>query len=194
MAAADNEFMRKPGLVAIGLLACGIMLLTACSPALNWRTVQLQDAPLQILLPCKPQTQTRAVELGLGTVQMSMVGCEADGRLFAVTHFLLTDPTRAGEAMAYWQKAVLAQLPAQGAPEAAPLKADMQWIPKQALSLPQSGHLAFAGIGPQGQHVMGDGLWFAQMEGSSARLYHAVIYGNKDPKVVEMFFPGVKLQ
>ena len=194
MAAADNGSMRTPRLFATAMLACCITLLAACSPALNWRTVQVQDAPLQIMLPCKPQTQTRAVELGLGTVQMSMVGCEADGRLFAVTHFLLTDPVRAGEAMAYWQKAVLAQLPAQGASEAEQLKTDMQWIPKQALSLPQSRHLAFAGTSPQGQHVMGDGLWFAQMEGPSARLYHAVIYGNKDPKVAEMFFPGIKLQ
>ena len=186
--------MNIKGLAAIAILASSTTLLTGCSPSSNWRTVQLEGAPVQILLPCKPQTQTRPVALGADAVQMSMVGCEAEGSTFAVMHFLLADPTRAGEVLGYWQKATLAQARVEDAGDPRSVVTDARWVPKQALNLPQSRHIVFSGVSSQGQKLMGDGLWFARMEGSSARLFHVVIYGNTDPKVAEMFFPNLKLQ
>ena len=194
MDAADNACMNIMGLAALAILGSSITLLTGCSPALNWRTVQLDNAPLQLALPCKPQAQTRPVALESGSVQMSMVGCEADGRTFAVMHFLLTDPTRAGEVLGHWQKAALAQARVDEAADTRSVVTDTQWIPKEALNLPQAQHIVFRGTSSQGHKLMGDGLWFARMEGASARLFHVVIYGNTDPKVVEMFFPSLKLQ
>ncbi len=195
-AATDNVCMRVSGFTTVVICACSL-LLAACSPSMNWRTVQLESAPLQIALPCKPQTQTRPVAMGAGSVQMSMVTCEVEGTTFAAMHFLLTDPTQAGEVLGYWQKAALKQLHGtgeQGAPEARRLKTDVLWIPKEALNLPQSQHIVFKGKNSQGRELVGEGLWFARMEGSSARLYHVVTYGNTDPKVTEMFFPSLKLQ
>ena len=186
--------MNMTGLAAIAVLGSSITLLTACSPALNWRTVQLDSVPLQIALPCKPQTQTRAVPMESGTVQMSMVGCEAGGSTFAVMHFLLADPTRAGEVLGYWQKATMAQAKVDTATDPTSVMSNAQWVPREALNLPQSQHIVFKGMSSDGHKLTGDGLWFARMEGSSARLFHAVIYGNSDPKVVEMFFPALKLQ
>ena len=81
--------MKKTGLWVAAVLATG-GLLVACSPALNWRTTQLKDAPLQVLLPCDPQTASRPVELGLGQVQMSVLGCEAQGATYAVSSFAVT--------------------------------------------------------------------------------------------------------
>ena len=182
--------------VSVAVFYCCVWLLAACSPGLNWRTVQLDNAPLQIALPCKPQTQTRPIALGSGTVQMSMTGCEAAGSSFAVMHFLLTEPTRAGEVLGYWQKAVMAQahVADADAPQSSQRVADTQWLPKEALNLPQSQHIFFTGVDGQGRKLVGDGLWFARMEGASVRLYHVVMYGNTGPKVVEMFFPSLKLQ
>ena len=75
--------MKKTGLWAATLLVSGA-LLGACSPALNWRTTHLKDAPLQALLPCDAQTASRPVDLGLGQVPLSVVGCEARGATYAV--------------------------------------------------------------------------------------------------------------
>lgn len=177
------------------LLSCGL-LLAACSPALNWRTVPLKGAPLQVLLPCDPQTASRPIALGWGQVQMSVVGCEAQGATYAVSNFALTEPARAAEALMLWQQVVLGQL-RSGNGVAASLNArdDGPWVPRGALNLPQSQRMTFEGISAKGQKIVGHGLWFARVEGGEARLYHAVIYGDKArPVEAEMFFSGLQLQ
>jgi hypothetical protein len=68
-------------------------------------------------------------------------------------------------------------------------------VPKGALNLPQSLRITFEGQGPRGQKVVGHGLWFARLEGSGARVYHAVIYADKArPAEAELFFSGLQLQ
>ena len=190
--------MKKTGLWVAAVLDTG-GLLVACSPALNWRTAQLKDAPLQVLLPCDPQTASRPVELGLGQVQMSVLGCEAQGATYAVSSFAVTEPSRAAEALMYWQQAVLAQLRPEGGATSAATKlnarGDGLWVPKGALNLPQSQRMTFEGISAKGQKVVAHGLWFARLEGAGARVYHAVIYGSKArPAEAEMFFSGLQLQ
>ncbi|WP_043003827.1 hypothetical protein [Comamonas testosteroni] len=187
--------MKKTGLWAATLLV-SCALLAACSPALNWRTIQLKDAPLQALLPCDAQTASRPVELGLGQVPLSVVGCEAQGATYAVSHFAVAEPARAAEALTFWQQAVLAQLKsADGVATRLNAKGDGPWVPKGALNLPQSLRITFEGLGPRGQKVLGHGLWFARLEGSGARLYHAVIYADKAmPAEAELFFSGLQLQ
>lgn len=190
--------MKKTGLWVAAVLATG-GLLVACSPALNWRTTQLKDAPLQVLLPCDPQTASRPVELGLGQVQMSVLGCEAQGATYAVSSFAVTEPARAAEALMYWQQVVLAQLRPEGDATSVATKlnarCDGLWVPKGALNLPQSERMTFEGISAKGQKVVAHGLWFARLEGAGARVYHAVIYGSKArPAEAEMFFSGLQLQ
>ena len=196
--AADNACMKVLGLKAV-TLAVGIALaLAACSPALNWRTVQLKDAPLQIALPCDPQTATRPVALGLGTVQLSVLGCEARQATYAVSHFRVAEPARAAETLAYWQAAVLAQLHSERAAGQAALlhaRGDGPWVTAGALNLPQSQRLTFEGLDAGGRKVVGHGLWFARMEGSAARVYHAVIYADQLlPAEADTFFAGLRLQ
>ena len=190
--------MKKTGLWFVAALATG-GLLAACSPALNWRTTQLKDAPLQVLLPCDPQAASRPVELGLGRVQMSVLGCEAQGATYAVSNFAVAEPARAAEALMHWQQVVLAQLKSEeGAASTAVklnAKGDGLWVPKGALNLPQSVRMTFEGVSAKGQKVVAHGLWFARLEGAGARVYHAVIYGAKArPAEAEMFFSGLKLQ
>lgn len=188
--------MKKTGLWAATLLVSGA-LLAACSPALNWRTTQLKDAPLQALLPCDAQTASRPVDLGLGQVPLSVVGCEARGAIYAVSHFAVAEPARAAEALTFWQQAVLKQLKsADGVATKLNVKGDGPWVPKGALNLPQSLRISFEGQGPSGgQKVVGHGLWFARLEGGGARVYHAVIYADKAmPAEAELFFSGLQLQ
>lgn len=183
-----------------GIMGAAIVALAACSPTLNWRSVQVQGAPLQALLPCDSQTATRSVEMGLGTVQMNMQGCDADYATYAISHFLVRQPERAAETLSYWQAAVLGQLnsasPGEPAQSARLLNApgDGAFRPQGALNLPQSIRTTFEGVGPQGWKLTGHGVWFASLEPEGVRVYHAVIYADKlRPQAAETFFAGLKL-
>ena len=70
-----------------GLLT--LAALQACTPALNWRQVQLQD--LKARLPCKADTATRPVPLAATPLDLQMMGCEADGALFAISYVRAQD-------------------------------------------------------------------------------------------------------
>lgn len=95
-------------------------MLTACSPALDWRDAAL-GAPLAALLPCKPQRAERAVPL-LGpqapALPLRMASCEADGTTWALAEAALPAGADVAAALAAWQRASWATLgvaPAGGA-------------------------------------------------------------------------------
>lgn len=75
-----------PGLTVLGLL------LSACSPALNWRQVLVPDADVALQFPCKPERQ---VQPGLGLLQ-----CEADGMRFVLGWREWAEPGEAQLALA----------------------------------------------------------------------------------------------
>lgn len=178
-------------------------LLVACTPKLDWRQVTVEGTPLRLLLPCDPQLASKPVELGqgLGVVQMSMMGCDADNTTYAVSHFLVSEPSRAAEMLSYWQAAVLGQMN-PGAAGQAPAgakqlnaKGDGPFLPAGALNLPQSLRSTFEGVGPQGWKLTAHGVWFARMEPQGARLYHAVLYSDKQrTDEANTFFGSLQLQ
>lgn len=170
-----------------------VLALVACSPALNWRTVQFKDAPLQILLPCDAQLAKRVLPMGAAQIEISMMGCEAAQSTYAVSHFLLKDPALAAETLTRWQAAVSAQLHV-AAPRS--FGADSRFVPKGALNLPQSARTTLEGMGAQGKKLFAHGVWFARLEeGKGVRLYHAVIHAGKpQPEAADTFFAGLQLQ
>ncbi len=169
--------------------ASALLGLAACSPVLNWRNVALPEAALTIALPCKPDHATRKVELAGTSVDLSMVGCEADGATFAVSHATLADPAQTGVALAHWRAAVLARL--GGAQAQA---SDVPFVPRNALPMPQSVRAVFQGRGPDGQVVTAQAVWFARTVGPQLQLYHAVVYTPKlRPDVADTFFTGLVL-
>jgi len=97
--------------VAAGFLVLGVV---ACSPALNWRSVAFGDG--SVTLPCKPDSAQRTVQLGAAALSMDMVGCEADGALFAVSRVALSGTADTAVLQAQWQQASLLQMRAQGVP------------------------------------------------------------------------------
>lgn len=171
--------------------AAALLLLGGCSPALNWRSVPLPDAALTITLPCKPDQATRQVELAGAPVELAMVGCDADGATFAVSHAALADPAQIGAALTHWRAAVLANL----GPGAAASALDTPYAPTGVLPVPQSVRTAVQGQRADGSTVVAHAVWFARAVGPQVRLYHAVVYAPKArPEVADQFFAGLALR
>ncbi len=89
----------------------GLLAASACSPALNWRSVALCE--LSVTLPCKPDRGERTVLLGTQSVRMEMVGCEADGALFAVSRVRVPQGMAPERMQVQWQSATLQQMRAR---------------------------------------------------------------------------------
>jgi hypothetical protein len=175
---------------AVGAVALA-GLLAACSPALNWRNVPVPEAGITMALPCKPDHATRTVELAGVPVELSMLGCDADGATFALSHAALTDPAQVGAALTHWRKAVLAHL----GPDAAATAVDVAYAPAGVLPLAQSVRTSVQGQRADGSTVVAQGVWFARAMGPQVRLYHAVVYtGKPRPEVADQFFSGLALR
>jgi hypothetical protein len=78
-------------------LAC---LLLACTPKFDWREVRGAGAPYSVMLPAKPASQTRPINLDGMPVVMTMTAAEAGGMTFAVGTAELPDAAAAQKALA----------------------------------------------------------------------------------------------
>ena len=58
--------------------------LSACTPTYDWREVRGIDAPYVVLLPAKPATHSRQINLDGIPLVMTMTGAEVNGVTFAV--------------------------------------------------------------------------------------------------------------
>lgn len=66
--------------MAILLLA----LLAGCTPGHDWREVRNSDAAFVVLMPAKPSTLTRQIDLDGVKVSMTMTAAEIDTVTYAV--------------------------------------------------------------------------------------------------------------
>lgn len=93
-----------PRLCATSLL---LVALAACNPALNWREARGSDGPYTVLLPAKPTTFARPVDLNGLKVEMSMTAAEVDGVSYAVASAGIVDAAQRTAALAAMQEAML---------------------------------------------------------------------------------------
>ena len=69
-----------PAALVLGLL----LALGACHPAYDWREIQETEAGYRILLPARPVSMSRPIDLDGVAVTMSMTGARVDEALFTV--------------------------------------------------------------------------------------------------------------
>jgi hypothetical protein len=81
--------------VSLVLTVASSALLAACSPKYDWREVHDGDASYTVLMPAKPDTVTREINLGGIRTSMKMTGAEIDGATFAVGTAKLPDAQQA---------------------------------------------------------------------------------------------------
>lgn len=94
---------------SILMLAAGL-LLTACSPTYDWREIRGEGAGYMVMLPAKPASHTRGVNLDGTQVQMTMTGAETDGVSFTVATAQLSDAEQAVKALQAMKQAMLRNL------------------------------------------------------------------------------------
>ncbi len=85
---------RMPAAVVLAML----LMLVACHPAYDWREIHETDAGYRILLPAKPVSMTRPIDLDGVSVTMAMTGARVDEALFTVGSVVLPssdEPARA---------------------------------------------------------------------------------------------------
>ena len=72
-----------------------IALLTACTPSHDWREVHGTAAPFSVLMPAKPSTLARKIDLAGTPLTMTMLAAEVDGVTYAVGSIDLPDAAQA---------------------------------------------------------------------------------------------------
>lgn len=162
-----------------------LLALAACNPTFNWREVHTQDRTLTALLPCKPDSATRRVDMGAVTLDMHMMGCETGQATFAIAHVTAPAPGEAAQTLLnQWQQANLAALRA-ASPQHQPVRVAGAG---GGVSAPQK--VRAMGLTAQGQAVESQAVYFAQ----GAELFYAVILAERIvPELAETFFTGLRL-
>ena len=88
-------------------IVIGTLTLSACAPKYDWREVRGTNAPFVILMPAKPATLSRAVDLGGNTVTMTMTAADINGVSFALGTAELPDAAKAQAALAIMKSALV---------------------------------------------------------------------------------------
>lgn len=162
------------------------LLISACTPALNWREVRFESADgstLKAELPCKPDTATRKQQFGGFQVELGMMGCSASDTTFTLSRVPLVDPLSAPKVLAAWQAAAAANVKANPVPStAASVSGAGAWPPAARVTL--TGTITQAQI-----------LWFAKQSRDGITLYQAAMYGKQPSnEAVTSFFESLQLQ
>jgi hypothetical protein len=181
-----NRFPAMSLFCSIGLLAVPL-LLAACTPTFNWRALPAGSAPLQALLPCKPEQAEREVPLAGVTTRLQMRSCDTGGLTFAIAWADVGEPARVAPALAGWRRATLLALRAD------PALADDPAVRRQAQV---EGASEAIGLRAQGRDHRGEAVQVHAVHAvRGTLLVQAAVYGRDiDPRVADTFFEGVRLR
>lgn len=167
-------------------LATAVFALSGCSPAYDWREVRGADAPFTVLLPAKPATHTRDINLDGMLVTMTMTGAQVDGATFAVGSAKLPDHAMPQAALNAMKTALVNNIRGTVKREKA--------LPASANS-PPSIEIEAVGIPTVASDAQPTVL-FARFAEKNRRIYQAVVVGPEKAVTrdnVDTFFTSFKL-
>ena len=168
------------------LVLPGLLTLSACSPAHNWRDLQLAGTPLQALMPCKPEAAERTVPLAGVPTLMHMHSCEAGEQTFAVAWADAAAETRVPEILTGWRAGSLAAIRVDPATAD---NATAEW-PVTVPGAQQLRGLQAAGQDGQGKTTQVRAAYFSK----GTLVFQAAVYGPALPEeVLTTFFEGLRL-
>jgi Mn2+/Fe2+ NRAMP family transporter len=163
-----------------------LLLVAACSPALNWRDVQPDDTALSLLLPCKPDVAQQTVPMGGVPTLLTVRGCDAGGATFAVAVADVGNASALVGALEQWQSVTLISIKA-GATNVERLAARVPG----AAAVPAPVLVKALGQRPDGSAIHSHALYFAQ----GTQVFQVLMLASAvPPDAPEMFFSSVKLR
>lgn len=167
---------------AAALLACAA-LLTACSPALDWRQLRPDGWGLGVSLPCRPSKVARPVPLAGAPVELTLLACSVDGHTFAIASADMADPARVDPALQALGAAARANV--QGQVESEQPAAVPGMTP-----YPGARRWRVSGRLPDGVAVREQVLVFAH----GLRVFQATVVGpHADDGLVKPFFDSIEV-
>ncbi|MBB3214487.1 hypothetical protein FHW67_003805 [Herbaspirillum sp. Sphag1AN] len=114
-----------------------VLVSVACSPQYNWREVQEPAWSYSVLMPDKPASVTRAIDLNGTNIDMNMLAAEVSHVTFAVGAATLSDAAQAHAALASMRTALLRNISGQALSQ--PIDKDWQ-PPGEAIELVANGN------------------------------------------------------
>lgn len=136
--------MNRPARSAACCLLAAAAAAAGCAPALDWRDWRPAGFPLQMQLPCKPDSQRRPVPLAGATVALTLHACDAAGQTFALGAGDVGDPARVGPVLDALAEAAVRNIGAEPAP-------GQPWQPAGATPHAAARRLAAQGRRPDGR-------------------------------------------
>ncbi len=124
------------------LIALCCSLLCACSPALNWREVRNEQADYTLLLPDKPASASKSIELAGQKREMHMQGAQAAGMQFVIA-YVSCEQAQQAQLLAAMQEGILLNLHSSAA-QVQQLEHGVLQIPPQTARSPQAWLKFFA--------------------------------------------------
>ena len=170
--------------MTVTTMRCAALLLTAlaaCSPALDWREVRVDEAALRAQFPCRPERRVRAVPVQGTPLRMEMVTCTADGTTYAATHFAVLDPAAVSSAMDAVKAASVANL-------GGPIPKTTPYQLAGMTPNPSAARLDLTGRRPDGEAVELHAVFLSR----GLRIYQLSVLGKAPPpQAIDMFFAGL---
>ncbi len=158
-------------------------LMSACSPALDWRDVQPEGSGWAALFPCQPKRQSRDAALAGAATPMTLHSCSADGLNFAISHADLGEPSRVSPALRQMAAALASNLQAGEVRSAA-------WELGGMTPNPDARRLWLAGSLPDGTAMQEQAALFVR----GTRVYQAAVLGTRvDEAAAGAFFDSLRL-
>lgn len=157
----------------------------ACTPTLDWRDVRPAGSSVQLLMPCKPASHARRVQLAGSSIEMTLYACEAGGDTYAIGFADLHDPARVTTALEELVHAARNNLRAATEPQAVPAR--VAGMTPNA----RAARLQLQGLLPDGRAITETVVVFAY--GTS--VWQATVLGpQRDPSAVETFVESVRVR
>jgi len=163
------------------LIGVGIVL-TACSPKYNWREVHGDKLPFTVLMPDKPSSFSRRIDLNGTTVEMTMTAAEIDGVTFAVGAAQMADAAQTPAALQAMRSALLNNING---------KQQAESVPGQQHPADNTLELVADGVAGKRQLQL-----IARLQARDKRIYQVLIIGPRDQMTAEniaMFFTSFRL-
>lgn len=160
-----------------------LVVLSACSPTLDWREVRPEDSGAVALFPCKPTTDARMVTLAGSRVRMLLTACRAGDSTWALAHADMADPTRVTPALQALRDATAGNLSGT-VTVSGPMAVSGSTPNTLAERVRVQGRL------PGGDEVRLEGGFFTR----GTRVYQATVMGRApDAEALAIFFDNLKL-